>query len=119
MINLLVAALCCGSISFTITTTSIFKGLREFVSKFHHKLEELIHCPWCLNHYVVALYILLSGRPFHLVRFFGNEIMDFALSLFTVVGLSGLLHYVLLRAYEPVAKAAAHRELEKIKSGKK
>lgn len=114
MTSFIIISLCCAAVSFTITTTSIFRPLRDWVSKFHHKLEELIHCPWCLNHYVVV-FVLIFGNP---ISFYDN-FADFIVGWFSVVGAGGLIHYVLLRAYEPVAKATAIRNLEKVKRNAK
>ena len=57
---ILAVALCAASISYTICCTSIFKGIREWLSKFHHKLEELIHCPYCFSHYVIIVIMLTT-----------------------------------------------------------
>lgn len=96
-----------AAISFTITTTSIFKWLRELVSPVHHKFEELIHCPWCLSHYITLFWMLIYLR--HL------SFMLFILTWFAIQGIIGLLHYVYLRTYEPVAKAMAQRLIEKLR----
>lgn len=107
MNSIIIAALCCAGISFTITTTSIFKFLRDWVSDIHPKLDELIHCPWCFNHYVVLSYLFLT------TDFAESNFVGFMTAWFTVVCLGGCIHYILLRAYEPVAKATAVRNLQK------
>ena len=98
-------ALMVASVSFTITTTSIFKWFRELVSPIHGKIEELIHCPYCLGHWITFAVLFFiydySVSP------------AFFLQAFAVMGLVAIFHYVILRAYEPVAKAMARRELEK------
>lgn len=105
---LIVFTAACSAISFTISTTSIFKGLRDLVSKIHPKVEELIHCPWCLNHYIALALILVTGK--YLVTDQGY-IIDVIVTTFAITGLSGLLHYVLLRAYEPVAREELKRKI--------
>lgn len=112
MFDLIYVALCCGGISFTITTTSIFKSLREYVGGLHKKLDELIHCPWCLGHWVTVMYLLTFGTIFHPVN---KPIADFFINLFIIVSLEGLLHYVLLRAYEPVGGYLVQRKIDSLK----
>lgn len=105
-------ALVVASVSFTITVTSVFKWLRELVSSIHPKLEELIHCPYCLSHYIAALLIWLTDFIYPLTN---SLLLNFLLTLFSVVGIVAILHYVMLRTYEPIAKITAYRELEKAK----
>lgn len=107
----LVAACVC-SVSFTISTTMIFLEVRELVSKVHHKLEELIHCPWCLGHWVTFFFLLILQKW---IDFTGQTVIDFLMTSFAIMGVVGVGHYVLLRTYEPVAKYLVHRELEKMK----
>lgn len=108
--TLLILSFAISGISFTITTTSMFKWLREFISPIHHKVEELIHCPWCFSHWVTFITILIIGSNY---KFTGIAWIDFFLTAFSIIGISGVIHYVLLRAYEPVAKAMLARELKK------
>jgi len=109
-VELLMIALASASISFTISTTSIFLWLRELVSPLHHKIEELIHCPWCLSHYVSLFFLAIFMTP----RSFTFEYCSyFILAWFSVQGVVALLHYVYLRAYEPVAISEARRHINK------
>lgn len=96
MESIVIIALAVSAITFTVTTTSIFSWVREQVSRIHPKIEELIHCPWCLSFYVTLCW---------------TRNVTFVFAIMTI---SGLCHYVLLRAYEPVQQASARRELEKI-----
>lgn len=113
----LFAALCIAAVSHTIAFTSIFKGVRELVSRLHPKLEELIHCPWCLSHYVAA-FVLFTSNDLPYVQFSDNVFINFMFTWFAFVAISGLCHYVLLRAYEPVAKAMMLREQQKRRTKK-
>jgi hypothetical protein len=110
---LFILALCVSSASFTISTTSIFKEVREKISGYHHKLEELIHCPWCLSHWITFV-ILFSTWSW--IGITGIGIVDFLMTTFAITCMSGIFHYVLLRAYEPVAKALVARQIEKMKN---
>jgi hypothetical protein len=40
--------------------------------------------------------------------------LDFFVGIFAIMGLSGLFHYVLLRAYAPIAEAEMYRLKEKM-----
>ena len=113
--DLIYVALCCGGISFTITTTSMFKSFREWISNIHPKLEELIHCPWCLGHWITIGFLLFTPK-INLIT--GNSLVNYLLVLFSIISLEGLLHYVLLRSYEPVARYLAQRSINKLKSKK-
>lgn len=111
-ITLLLLAAAVSSIAFTVTTTGIFLWFRELVSPIHHKIEELIHCPWCFGHWTTFIILLLPGIKFY--QFTNVGWLDFFLTAFTIMGFAGLAQYVLLRAFEPVAKAMARRQLEKL-----
>lgn len=110
---LFVLALCVSSASFTISTTSIFKEVREKISSYHHKLEELIHCPWCLSHWMTFIILIMTWKWMEIT---GSGLIDFLLTTFAITCISGICHYVLLRAYEPVAKALVARQIEKMKN---
>lgn len=117
LLTLLMVALCSATISFTITTTSMFTWFREMVASWGvHKLEELVFCPWCFSHYV-TLVILLTSNVIG-INIFNNNIANFLFTWFTIQAVIGLLHYVLLRAYEPVAKAMGNRALNKLREAK-
>lgn len=106
-------ALCAAGIGFTITTTSMFYWLRELVSPIHHKIEELIHCPWCLGHYIVLIIMLLSKKLEYIV-IFDIVWMDFIFTWFVIISMMGILQFVLLRAFKPVAQAMTDRALSKL-----
>jgi len=112
-LTLILLSLAVSGISFTITTTAMFTWLRELLSPIHHKLEELVHCPWCLSHWVT--FVILIWAP--LYRFTGIPFVDFFLTAFSIVGISGTFHYVLLRTYAPIAEAMLRRQLDKMKEG--
>lgn len=109
---LVLTAFVVSSISFTVTFTGLFKEVRELISSKHHKLEELIHCPWCFSHWVTFFILLISDSS---VKFTGSLFIDFFINAFAITAISGLFHYVLLRAYEPVAKAMINRHIEKMR----
>lgn len=116
LILLVMISLATAAISFTITTTSIFTWLREWVSPWHHKVEELIHCPWCLSHYI-SLVILACVYDKTLFLDIPTWI-HLAINWFALICLVGIYHFVLLRAYHPVAENMVRRQLTKMKSNK-
>lgn len=101
------------AISFTVAVTSIFSWLRELVSKIHPKLEELIHCPWCLSHYILLGFMLISDLSIINITYI--TVIDYLLMWFACLTIIGLLHYVLLRTYEPIAKQMTMRHLQKMR----
>lgn len=118
-LTLLMVALCSAAISFTITTTSMFTWFREGVASLGvHKLEELVFCPWCFSHYVTLTILLTSDAP--VISLNGYHLYNFLFTWFAIQTMVGLLHCVLLLAYQPVAKAMLNRKLAQMKerSGK-
>lgn len=72
-------------------------------------LSELFHCPWCLNHYVV-LFFMLCGATNSLT------LVEFFLNWFGLVGAGGVVHFLLLRAYESVPKRIVQEKIDILKS---
>ena len=117
---IILVALCAASISYTISYTSIFLGFREWVSKFHHKLEELIHCPYCLCHYVILTIMFTTNDiSSKLVPITNNIVYNFLFTWFCIVCVTSLLHCVMLIAYRPVMQYMTDRKIAKIQKRKK
>lgn len=104
MQTIILIALASAGVSFTITWTSIFSSLRKRVAKIHPKLDELIHCPWCLNHYVSLVAMVCVGGSL--------GVIDFIVTWAAIVAFGGLVHSILLTAYEPVQKEEVRRRIE-------
>lgn len=122
-IYVIMIGLAASAVSFTISITSLFLPIREAVSRLHPKLEELIHCPFCLSMWVVYILAGLSPHllleiPFVATNGLFFTIMSFIIAAFSAQAVSGLSHFVLLRAYDPVAKAKMRREMEKMNNSK-
>lgn len=111
MKEFLLLSLACAAVSYTIATTGIFLWLRNLFSPSSDWVTvsiigTLLRCPWCLNHYVCVLGIIVSSPDG------GVQPWDWWLvHWFALVGSGGLIHYVLLRAYEPVARASGLQSL--------
>ena len=117
---IILVALCAASISYTISYTSIFLGFREWISKFHHKLEELIHCPYCLCHYIILTIMFTTNDiSSKLVPIANNIVYNFLFTWFCIVCVTSLLHCVMLIAYRPVMKYMTDRKIAKIQQRKR
>ena len=115
LLYIIFVGLGCGVISHTVTFTSIFKPLRERLGAFHEKLDELLHCPFCFNMWVTIVVVLATPGEFlvNLQIFSWSSILwIFLLSIFSAQAVAGLLHFVLIRAYTPIAKQQARRKLK-------
>lgn len=120
VVYIVLVALCAASISYTISYTSIFLGFREWISKFHHKLEELIHCPYCLCHYVILTIMFTTNDiSSKLVPITNNIVYNFLFTWFCIVCVTSLLHCVMLIAYRPVMKYMTDRKIAKIQQRKR
>lgn len=120
VVYIVLVALCAASISYTISYTSIFLGFREWISKFHHKLEELIHCPYCLCHYVILTIMFTTNDiSSKLVPIANNIVYNFLFTWFCIVCVTSLLHCVMLIAYRPVMKYMTDRKIAKIQQRKR
>ena len=120
VVYIVLVALCAASISYTISYTSIFLGFREWISKFHHKLEELIHCPYCLCHYVILTIMFTTNDiSSKLVPITNNIVYNFLFTWFCIVCITSLLHCVMLIAYRPVMQYMTDRKIAKIQQRKK
>lgn len=120
MVYMFLVALCAACISYTICCTSIFKPLREWLSKFHPKLEELIHCPYCFSHYVILVIMLTTHNVVDKLAHISHYLIyDFIFTWFCIVCITSLLHYVMLRTYKPVIDYMVDRELEKLQKKRK
>jgi len=115
---ILLLAFAVSGVTFTVSVTSIFSWLRELVSKIHPKFEELIFCPWCLSFWVTTVLLLFKNKDIDLLIITNNIVVNFFITVFAVMTVSGLIHFVLLRAYEPVAKAMAQRFIDKLRNKK-
>ena len=120
VVYIILVALCAASISYTISYTSIFLGFREWISKFHHKLEELIHCPYCLCHYIILTIMFTTNDiSSKLVPITNNIVYNFLFTWFCIVCITSLLHCVMLIAYRPVMQYMTDRKIAKIQQRKK
>lgn len=107
MFILFALSLIVASVSFTISVTSIFKPVRTVLSKIHPKVEELAHCPYCLGHYVAFILLSFVELP---VQFSGSFWISYFSSAFAVMGMVALMHFFIVRAYQPIMEMEAIRK---------
>lgn len=103
---ILTVALCAASISYTISVTSIFEWLRNLIEDhIGGKIEELIHCPYCLGHYVVLVIMFTTKYLYrYLIPITENIVYDFLFTWFCIICVLSLLHYFMNLAYKPIAE---------------
>ena len=116
MFILFALSLIVASVSFTVAVTSIFQPVRRIVSGWHPKLEELIHCPYCLGHYIAFALMLFVRMP---LEFSDVFLISYLASSFAVMGMVALMHFFIVRAYQPIAemediRKALKRQAERI-----
>lgn len=103
---ILAVALCAASISYTISVTSIFEWLRNLITNhIGGKIEELIHCPYCIGHYVVLVIMFTTEYvENYLIPITNILVYDFLFTWFCIVCVLSLLHYFMNLAYKPIAE---------------
>lgn len=67
--DLVILSLAVAALSMTVAKSNVMAWLRDFVSEFGAWAEELIHCPYCLSHWlaVVGVVMWLNGSVIELV----------------------------------------------------
>ena len=114
LVSNFILALCISCISYTISRSGIFSGFRNWVErKMPDKIDELIHCPYCLSHYV-ALIVLLITRT--IIPITGWIVVDFIITLFALIEISSICHSIMLWGYVPVAESESYRLRNKAKN---
>ena len=110
---ILIVSLCSASISYTVSCAGIFEGLRKAVSKWGKWFEDLIHCPYCFGHYVTLAIILITlmggSELFYIADW---NLFDLLFVWFACVCVMSLLHFIMVRAYKPVAESEAIRKFK-------
>jgi len=81
-------ALATASVSFTITKTQMFDFVRDRLPE--GKVSELMHCPYCMAHYVAMFFVALYDPTPFTGRWY-----DFIACVFIVVTLATLVIQVI------------------------
>jgi len=95
----LIVGVAIAVISYTMTQTMIFEGWRNVVRSLKSPfLTKLVHCPWCLSHWILlAFYPLIEWPKLLEVNVVG---FDHLLNYFAVLGISSVFHLVMFNAYK-------------------
>lgn len=80
-------------------------------------MEELIHCPWCLAHYITLFLLLLVDCRTQFIATIPifETFLNFIITWFAIISISGLFHAVILIAYKPVKESEMIRQAKKKK----
>lgn len=95
-------ALGAAGLSYIIACSAIMKPLRNQISKLGKMWEKFIHCPFCIGCWLAAIPIGIYA-----VKWWAVIIMFFG-----TISIMALLHFIMLRAYEPIAKLATLRKIQ-------
>ena len=118
LLTYIFVSMCAASISFTVTITGIFEGMREWIYKKNDFFGKLFTCPWCFSHYVVAIIFACSYHSIPMFPIFEYRWMNVLFTLFLILTMVGYWHKMLLLGYEPVQKIKAQRLINKLKEEK-
>ena len=91
MTEIILLALAVSSVSMTVATSNAMEWLRSLVSKLGQRFEELIHCPYCLSHWLAAIVTLawVKGSVSELV------VTGFAIVTLASLASLGITHFFL------------------------
>lgn len=89
--ELTILSLAIAAASMTITKSNAMDWFRGLVSKLGHWFEDLIHCPYCLSHWLAA---------FSVVAWFRGSLGEMIITGLAVVTLAslaslGIIHFFL------------------------
>lgn len=102
-LNLCMLSLACGAVSMTIAKSSIFEGLRGWVSRRWPTAGKGISCPYCTSHWVA---FALTAVYFRQVRFIssGVTIFDFFAIAMAMAALAAIPARVIFSAYSAMGQ---------------
>jgi hypothetical protein len=103
ILSLCMLSLACGAASMTIAKSSIFEGLRVWVSRRWPMAGKGISCPYCTSHWVA---FALTAVYFRQVRFIscGIAILDFFTAAMAMAALAAIPARVIFSAYSAMGQ---------------
>lgn len=117
MEKFLIISLAVASVSYTVTQTPLFKPFRDLVGRIHPKIDQLFHCPYCFGHWLTFAVIWYTDNPISFVKYgYYYPAIDFLISSFAVMGAAAVLHFLIVRAYEPIIREQFEREMRRAKN---
>lgn len=91
--ELLILSLATAAISMTVAKAPVFESVRYWFDGRNEWLADLIHCPYCLSHWVAFLAVIVYQPRFVSS---GVEIIDWFVSAMAIVAVatavSGLIY---------------------------
>lgn len=93
VVSFLILCLANASVSFTVARSEVFRPARDWffnrsTNKVFEFISDLIHCPYCLSHWVAFLMVLIWQQKFTNTFV---PVIDFAVTIFAIVGLSAIV----------------------------
>jgi hypothetical protein len=105
MLKILEMGLVVGVISVTITKSSLFESLRDWMwEKSGNFLGKLFSCPYCMSHWV-ALVMVIWGNPGLIVHPY-----ELVKEIFCVIGVAMVAGWVVYRSYMGIAEVGKMRD---------
>jgi len=84
-INALGLSLVASTTSVTLTKARVFRELREVVTGWNAWLGKLVHCPYCMSHWI-SLVLVMVYHPG--LTHCGFPVLDDAVSVFIIVAMA-------------------------------
>ena len=103
VLRLLVLALATSAISVTITRSGVFLGFRNFVAKHSSWFGDLVHCPYCISHWVSLVLLWWYG-----LRILPEThwLVNLLVSALAVVAIASFFTLLVMLSYKYAALAA-------------
>ena len=102
VLRLLVLALATSAISVTVTRSGVFLGLRNFVADRSKWLGDLMHCPYCMSHWVSLVLMWWYGLR---ILPETNWLVDLLVSALAVVAIASFFTLLVMLSYKYAALA--------------
>lgn len=130
-ITILAMSLAAGAISMTIAKSQAFEPLRDWVKARSEWFGDLIHCPYCVSHYVAIFFVgvyqplLLPGLAWAElspiagafwpnlwpnIKVFGPFFVNLVISVFTTVAITAPICGVIYKSIAVIAMGSRNDE---------
>lgn len=96
LMKIVVLAFVVSPICVTVTKTTAFKPLREFIKSHSSWLGKLFSCPYCFSHWTSFVVVAIFQPVAVSCGFF--PLIDLAVSVFVMVAIANLLSGFLFQA---------------------
>lgn len=103
VLRLLVLALATSAISVTITRSGVFHGPRDWIADRSQWFGELVHCPYCMSHWVSLVLMLWYDLRIVPDTYW---LVDLVVSALAVVAVASFFTLIVMLSYKHAALAA-------------